>query len=602
VVRTVRGTGRGAYRFGRWLTAAEFAKVIEDAALRGQWVDARDNVLHRGKVVSQRLKRLAYGSASGGVALLIGTAVVGPELLYVLAAAATAGATAAGWKGRAQTPILDTPSPDAVQDLNMEILNSAFRAAGLLKQDAELRRVAPIMRDGRGWAAAVDMPRGGGKTAADAIAKRDVLAAELGVDEIQVIMGRVRANAGGHAARISLWIADDDPYLGPNTSSPLVKAESWSIWDAVPFGRDARGNRVELTLLEHSMFFGGLPGRGKSSTQRLPSAAGVLDPYVRHYVADGKGGADWRPMRGVAYRLVLGAEPDALEAFRSMLAEILSDMERRFALLGTLPPNICPDGKLTPLISKKYNLPVCMVTIDELQEFLTAMPKEDREETVNMLARIVRRGRAGGYIPNFASQRPDADSVPTKLREVIDYRFCTQVTDRTSSDMVLGKGKAAMGADASVLEEYHKGVGVLLTGPGSYVTVRADYMDMPAFWEVGNRGRDLRQQAGTLEGDAAGDALAAADDAGFVVPPILADVLDVMRHSDRMHTVDVLAGLVNVDEDTYGSYTADLLATELAAAGVRRSTTQVKVGTVNRNGWYKSDLLGALPVDFLSRR
>jgi S-DNA-T family DNA segregation ATPase FtsK/SpoIIIE len=600
-VRTVRGAGRGAWRFGRWVTAAEFAPVIQDAATRGQWVDARDNVLQRGKVAAQRVKRLAYSSAGGAAALLVGTAVVGPDLLYALAAVATASATAAGWKGRTEAPILDAPTLDATQDLNMEILNSAFRAAGVLKADAELRRIAPIMRDGRGWAAVVDMPRGGGKTAADAIAKRDVLAAELGVDEIQVVMGRVRANAGGHAARITLWVADDDPYIGPNTTSPLVGVEQWSIWDAVPFGRDARGERIELSLLEHSMFFGGLPGRGKSSAQRLPSAAGVLDPYVRHYVADGKGGADWRAMRAVAYRLVLGAEPDALEAFLDMLREILADMERRFALFGTLPPSVCPDGKLTPYISRKYNLPVCMVTIDELQEFLTALPKEDREEAVNMMARIVRRGRAGGYIPNFASQRPDADSVPTKLREVIDYRFCTQVTDKASSDMVLGKGKAAMGADASVLEEYHKGVGVLLTGPGSYVTVRCDYMDMPAFLEIGQRGRELRKAAGTLEGDAAGDALAAADDAGYQVPQILADVLEVMRHSDRMHTSDVLAGLVNIDEDTYGNHTPDQLATELAAARVKRSTTQVKIGNVNRNGWYKSDLQGALPLDFLTR-
>ncbi|MFI6238314.1 hypothetical protein ACIBEF_00380 [Micromonospora sp. NPDC050795] len=600
-VRTVRGAGRGAYRFGRWITASEYAKVIEDATLRSQWTDVRDNTLERGKVALRRVKRLGYSSAGSAVALTTVTAIVGPEVLYGLGVALTAAATAAGWKGKAEAPILDSPHPDATQDLNMQILTEAFRAAGLLKGEVELRRVAPIMRDGRGWAAVVDMPRGGGKTAADAIAKRDVLAAELGVDEIQVLMGRVRANAGGHAARIKLWVADDDPYIGPNTPSPLVKADQWSIWDPIPFGGDARGERIELSLLEHSLFFGGLPGRGKSSAQRLPSAAGVLDPHVRHFLADGKGGADWRAMRAVAYRLVLGAEPDALEAFLDMLAEILADMERRFALLGSLPPNICPDGKLTPYISQKYKLPVTMVTIDELQEFLTAMDKEDREEAVNRMARIVRRGRAAGYIPNFASQRPDAESVPTKLREVIDYRFCTQVTDKPSSDMVLGKGKAAMGADASVLEEYHKGVGVLLTGPGSYVTVRCDYMDMPAFLAIGQKGRELRQAAGTLEGDAASDVLEAADDAGYRVPQILADVLDVMRHSDRMHTSDVLAGLVNVDEGTYGSYTPDQMAAELAAAGVKRSTTQVKIGNTNRNGWYKSDLLGALPVDFLSR-
>ena len=31
---------------------------------------------------------------------------------------------------------------------------------------------------------------------------------------------------------------------------------------------------------------------------------------LSYYVADGKGGADWRPMRGVAHRLVIGAEEE----------------------------------------------------------------------------------------------------------------------------------------------------------------------------------------------------------------------------------------------------------------------------------------------------
>ncbi len=52
--------------------------------------------------------------------------------------------------------------------------------------------------------------------------------------------------------------------------------------------------------------------------------------------------------------------------------------------------------------------------------------------------------------------------MPAKLREIITYRYCTQVVDRTSSDMVLGKGKADQGADASILSEDHKGVGVLV--------------------------------------------------------------------------------------------------------------------------------------------
>jgi S-DNA-T family DNA segregation ATPase FtsK/SpoIIIE len=481
-------------------------------------------------------------------------------------------------------------------ELSADMLTDALRAAGLVKADATPQLVTPPLRDGNGWAVTLDLPRGGGRTAADVIAKRDTLAAELGVDEIQIIMSRVRAAAGGHAGRLTVWVADDDPYLGEPNPSPLISVEQFSVWDPIPFGRDARGRRIMLALIWQSMFFGGLPRRGKTFAQRLPSAAGVLDPYVRHYVADGKGGADWRPMRGVAHRLVIGAEDEAITQFLAMLDELITEMGRRFTIMGTLPTSVCPEGKLTPEISRRYDLPVIFVTIDELQEYLSAMSSALREEAVEKLARLARRAPAAGFILNAASQRPDADSVPAKLRKIITYRYCTQVVDRISSDMVLGKGKAAQGADASILSEEHKGVGVLVTGPGSFEIVRCDYMDLPTFATVCAHGRALRVAAGTLTGDAATDAVAAAEAAGVHIPAVLADVLYAMHGVERMHTSTLLARLVNMDEDGYGDYTPERLAEELERAGVQRSGRQVKVDGINLAGYRRADLEAAVPV------
>jgi S-DNA-T family DNA segregation ATPase FtsK/SpoIIIE len=321
----------------------------------------------------------------------------------------------------------------------------------------------------------------------------------------------------------------------------------------------------------------------------------VLDPYVRHYVADGKGGADWRAMRGVAHRLVIGAEDEAITRFLAMLEELITEMGRRFALLGGLPTSVCPEGKLTPDISRRYDLPVIFITIDELQEYLTAMNTALREEAVDKLARLARRGPAAGFVLNAASQRPDTDSVPAKLREIITYRYCTQVVDRTSSDMVLGKGKAAQGADASILSEDHKGVGVLVTGPGSFEIIRCDYMDLPAFAQVCAHGRALRIAAGTLTGDAATNAVAAAEAAGVQIPAVLADVLYAMHGVDRMHTTTLLARLTNMDEDAYAEFTPERLAEQLEQAGVRRTGRQVKVDGVNLAGYRRADLEAALP-------
>jgi DNA segregation ATPase FtsK/SpoIIIE, S-DNA-T family len=300
-------------------------------------------------------------------------------------------------------------------------------------------------------------------------------------------------------------------------------------------------------------------------------------------------------MRGVAHRLVIGAEDDAITAFLTMLDELITEMGRRFTVLGGLPTSLCPEGKLTPEISRRYEMPIIFITIDELQEYLSAMTSALREEAVDKLARLGRRAPAAGFILNAASQRPDTDSVPAKLREIITYRYCTQVVDRTSSDMVLGKGKAAQGADASILSEDHKGVGVLVTGPGSFDIIRCDYMDLPAFAKICAHGRALRIAAGTLTGDAATDAVAAAEAAGVQIPAVLADVLYAMHGVDRMHTTTLLARLVNMDEDAYAEFTPERLAEELERVGVRRSGRQVKVEGVNLAGYRRADLEAAIP-------
>lgn len=605
---STRGAYRASARLWPVLTAADHTATVRALALqvaaRPQDADtaARHQAAHRARTEARRSR----WATAAGVAAAAGMAVVlAPAAVQIVTSAVLLALLAIIGHRGTDVPLLDRADVPLRIDLSAQQLNDALRAAGLLKagkgddDGPRVRCITGPIRDGRGWAAVFDLPTGGGKKAADVLAKREELAAELGVDEIQVILSRVRASGGGHAGRVSMWVADDDPYLGEPTPSPLAKAATFSVWDPIPFGQDARGNRVAVPVMWQSLFFGGLPRRGKTFTQRLLTAAGLLDSHVRHYVADGKGGADWMPMRSVAHRLILGAEDDAVDALKAMLTELIAEMERRFTLLRGLPTSVCPEGKLTPAIVERYGVPVILVTIDELQEYFTAMEKDDREQVINDLCRIARRGPAAGFICNFASQRPDAESVPTKLREIITLRYSTQVVDRASSDMVLGKGKAAQGADASVLSEEHVGTGVLVTGPASFVTVRADYLDNPGFADLCQRGRALRQAAGTLSGDAVGDVTAAADAAGLTIAPVLSDCLDVMRHSDRMHTVDLLARLANADDDRYGDWDAEQLARELEAAGVDRSGKQVKIGSVNRSGYRRADLEAAVPAELL---
>lgn len=611
LVKAVLLAARGFYRAakGLWPTLAAQDHTATVRALRAQSrvrpedveLAARYQAAHAER---SQTRRWRFGIAATGVACAA-TGLYLADPLFQTGITAAVGVPLAYLGRGEETRLLDQAAPPLRVDMSAKQLNDALRAAGLLKagkseeDGPKVHCVMGPVRDGKGWAVVFDLPRGGGKTASDVLAKREVLAQELGVDEIQVIMSRVRAAKGGNAGRVSMWVADDDPYLAEPVPSALARMERFSIWDPIPFGQDARGNRVDVPVVWQSMFFGGLPRRGKTFTQRLMTAAGLLDPWVRHYVADFKGGQDWMGMRHVAHRLVLGAERDAIDDFKAMLKELLAEMERRFALFRGLPTSICPEGKLTPQIIEKYRLPFIFLTVDELQEAFLTMDDKEREEVVDDLGRIARRGPAAGFISNYASQRPDAKSVPTKLREIITIRCCTQVTDKTSSDMVLGSGKAATGADASLLSEDHKGVTVLVTGPASYATVKNDLLTTTEFNALCLKGRALREAVGQISGDAAGDVTAAADQSGVNIAPVLSDCLDAMRHSDRMHTTDLLNRLVNADEDRYGDWDADKLAAELEAAGVERTSKQVKISGVNRAGYRRADLEAAVPEELL---
>lgn len=629
LLRSLRASGRGVRWWRRWVYSPELA--AQARAMREHFhVVAADTKVDNGAAAVEaamtlrglemqhtKARKRLYAWRTGKLAATAATGYAALEGLgwaadlaggWVYPAAGLLAVAVGAVTGRRpdEAPLMDAggeQTPIRI-DLAPDQLNAAFRASGLLKGDAALTLVGVgIGRLGDGWHATVDLPRGGGKTAADAIAKCDTLAAELGVDEIQLIMRRVRASAGGHAGRLSIWIADDDPYLGKPNPSQLIDAETFDFWKPVPFGRDAQGNRISVGLLWQSAFFGGLPRRGKTFSMRLLIAAAVLDPWVRIYGADGKGGADFRAVQKVAHTFVHGADEAKgdLEAFEAMLDELIAEMTRRFAFFATLPTTVCPEGKLTPQIMRKHNLPLILIPIDELQEYLDALDKEeDRRRIISKMARIARRGPAAGFMPVYASQRPDAKSVPTKLREIVTYRYCTQVTDKTSSDMVLGDGKAKQGADASTLSEEHVGVGVLVTGPASHVTVKADYLDNIAFEQICERGRALRVKAGTLSGQATGE-IQTAKAAGFVIPPIVADVLEAMGQRTRIFTDDLLAGLVNLEEDTYGDYDGSRLAQELEAAGVVRSSKQVRIGDQGgRAGYNRRDIEAVIPPEILT--
>ena len=494
-----------------------------------------------------------------------------------------------GFAGRRRDrPLLDATvlSNVAARKLTADMVVRAFVAARLCKEDNPISFAQPIARDGKGWVAVIDLPYGA--KASDAVKRREDIAAGLDIDEVQVFLSRHRGRDGS-ARRISLWVADEDPYAEKPPASPLAHLETLDFWKGFPFGLDARRRPVNLSLVWSGLLVGAIPRMGKTYAARLAAAAAALDPHVRLLIFDGKGGKDWQVFEGVAHRRGSGVRRAVVEHLVVTLRELVADMNRRYETMRTLPNDRCPEGKLTPALSRdrRLDMPLILLCIDEVQRYL-----EDDEfgsQILSLLIELAKVGPAAGIMLVIATQRPDSKTLPEGLRGQIGTRFALRVMNWQASDCILGAG-AYPELDASKLLGTHKGVGILLGADDSELAeaggqvVRTHLLDSAALAKVIERGRLARAKAGTLTGVAAGEET-------MVEAPareLLADVREVFGAGEaKLWSETIAARLAAAWPEAYDGWTPADLGTQLGRRGVRTIQVwgQTPEGTgANRKG------------------
>jgi len=510
----VRGLVAAARWWRRWVTVRDYREAAESSdKLADKFTEIRALTLFRWKVT---------GALT--VATVLALAIV--ELLYghrglwitsgvVSLALAILGRRRDGAPGR--KAVLAGPRT-LTWTMDPQVLVDAFRDAKLIGKDETLRLVERATRVGDGWAITVDLPAT--RKAADVIKNREALASALAVDEVQLIVERVRGN-GGHAGRVSMWVADSDPYAAPPLRTPLLAVQRWDAWRPIPFGRDARDRKIDLPLAWTSLLVGAIPRQGKTFAARLAAAGLLLDPHTRLYVADFKAGKDWDAAAQVAHRFMSGDESEHVLALIGWLVELVGEVQGRYRRMRELDDTVCPESKVTPAMSRDtaLNMPITAVFLDEVQ-----VPLEDRtpvevegkkltagEYVGELLTWLAKKGPAAGIVLVLATQRPDSKTIPSGLRAVLGSRFALRVMDWRDSNIVLGEQMNTRGYDSSRLLASHKGVGILRpdgeTQAGADVlalTVRTYYMPNEDWHELCRRGRTLREAAGTLTGHAAG--------------------------------------------------------------------------------------------------
>jgi S-DNA-T family DNA segregation ATPase FtsK/SpoIIIE len=514
----VRGVVAGARWWRRWVTVRDYREAAElSEKLGDKFVEIRALTLFRWKVTGAVLVAAVVGLAI--VDLVWGRRWFWLVIAAVSVALAVLGRRRDGSPGR--KAVLAGPRT-LTWTMDPQVLVDAFRDAKLIGKDETLRLVERATRVGDGWAITVDLPAT--RKAADVIKNRESLASALAVDEVQLIVERVRGN-GGHAGRVSMWVADSDPYASSPLRMPLLSVPQWDAWRPVPFGRDARDRRIDLPLVWTSLLVGAIPRQGKTFAARLAAAGLILDAYTRLYVADFKAGKDWDAAAQVAHRFMSGDESAHVQELIGWLVELVAEVQGRYRRMRELDDVTCPESKVTPAMSRDrtLNMPVTAIFVDEVQ-----VPLEDRtpvkvegkkltagEYVGELLTWLAKKGPAAGIVLVLATQRPDSKTIPSGLRAVVGSRFALRVMDWRDSNIVLGDQMNTRGYDSSRLLASHKGVGILRpdgdTQAGADVlalTVRTYYMPNEDWQVICQRGRALRDEEGTLTGHAAGDDLA----------------------------------------------------------------------------------------------
>ncbi|WTU05087.1 cell division protein FtsK [Kitasatospora sp. NBC_00070] len=603
--RSPRGTARLVRFLGRWASDAE-GQPLRAAAARRE--DAELYLrLTRQRDARVRLRGLIsiLGSVFGLAAVVVLLVLTSLTTVLMLAAAVMLGLGVVGAPadepliGRAVTK---AKAPRLTSDMVIRALES-LGIGGITSARTKGTAItfpAPIMRDGPGWRADVELPHG--VTVADVMDRRERLASGL-----RRPLGTVWPEPfpGEHTGRMVLWVGDQDMATAKQPAWPLAKAGTVDLFDPVPFATDQRGNWVTATLMFIAGVIGAVPRMGKTFLLRLLLLIAALDPRAELHTYDLKGTGDLDPVGDkVSHRHRAGDDDEDIEYAIADLRALREELRRRTKVIRSLPRDLCPESKVTSELAnnKSLGLHPVVVGVDECQVWFEH-PKYGAEFE-EICTDLVKRGPATGIVLLLATQRPDSKSLPTGISANAILRLCLKVMGQIENDMVLGTGAYKRGIKATSFARSDRGIAYYIGGEGADAQiVRSVFVDGLAAETIAQRGRVAREAAGLLTGHAAGAAQGEA--AAAPAHDLLADVLAVMGPDEaKVWSETIVTRLAELRPDAYGPWgelegraKGDQIATALKPYGV---TTGQVWGTTdggkgaNRRGIERDDVTRAV--------
>lgn len=465
--------------------------------------------------------------------------------------------------------------------------------------DTRATLAAPIMRaeNGSGYLVTVDLPYG--STAEDAMEKSDRIASGLDIDGTQLFLEKVP----GSKRRVTMYVADEDPFLLPARRSPLIKLPTVSVWDEHPLGIEPRGRETTPCLMFNSFGIGAIPRSGKTFSARPLVGPAILDPYCDMSVLDFKGGRDWKALEPICVHFQTGDEDEDLIAAVGALERFKRDAQDRFKKFRDMSDEENPEGKLTPELAR-HSMRPHVIVIDEVQNLLRAQNKVIAAQALSLLVWLVKTAPAAGFSVVWLTQRPATDVIPSDLRDNTSVRIALRTKTWQGSDAILGAGINAAGFGTQRFLEQHKGaaiVGGVSNGRGGDLSViRTDLIELRDLTRMVRAGRMRREDAGTLRGMAAG-----------VVPDVVVTVTvveDVIAawpgDTSKVQAAELLPRLRELFPERYGAWDPENDTGELTRALSEHGVKTVQVnrrGLGNRNGYALNDVRRAAAKELEGR-
>lgn len=573
----------------RWTFDREAVPFQRAAVEADDYATYRDATERRARRVRLRLAAVLPALLAVTVAALVGV-ILAPS--WAVSGVVVALVAVLGWVGSpADRPLLDVAVVvPRVRRLSAEVVSRAIVATGAAKAPEEVAYPVPIMRDGPGWRATVDLPYG--KTAGEVVERREKLASGLDLPLGQVWPEGV---PGDSTRRLVVWVGDEDLSKARQPAWPLLRSGVVDLFTPFAYGTSVRNEPITLPLMFANMIIGSVPRIGKTFALRLALLAASLDPTAEIHAADLKGTGDLDALAPVAHTLVVGDDPDDVLVLVTALRQLSADMRRRMKVIRGLPREICPESKVTRVLAndRALRLHPVVVGIDECQ--IAFEHPEYGEEIESICTDLVKRGPAVGIILLLATQRPDAKSIPKGIADNAVIRFALKVMEWRVSDMILGSGMHKAGWSATTFTRSDLGIGILAgaSRERDAEITKTYYVDAVQAETVVARARAAREAYGNVTGMAAG-----------VTPETAArvDLLDDVRQviyvgEAKIWSETIVERLAALRPDTYGKWTPEALATALKAYGIETRQLNIKGPDgkrANRRGVELSHVLAAI--------